>query len=108
MIIDKTGTITEGKPSVEKVGALKGFSEEEVLQYIVSLNQNSEHPLAEATVKYGNEKNFNSEASALKTTDFNSVTETPPETALRRGFLVWRARHRGTGGLPNVLRNLEY
>ena len=74
LIIDKTGTITEGKPSVEKVGALKGFSEEEVLQYIVSLNQNSEHPLAEATVKYGNEKNFNSEASALKTTDFNSVT----------------------------------
>lgn len=74
LIIDKTGTITEGKPSVEKVGALEGFSEEEVLQYIVSLNQNSEHPLAEATVKYGNEKNSNSEASALKTTDFNSFT----------------------------------
>lgn len=74
LIIDKTGTITEGKPSVEKVGSSEGFSEEEVLQYIVSLNQNSEHPLAEATVKYGNEKYSNSEASGLKTTDFNSVT----------------------------------
>ena len=70
LIIDKTGTITEGKPSVEKVVAAENFSEEEVLQYIVSLNQNSEHPLADATVKYGKEKN----SEAIKTTDFNSIT----------------------------------
>lgn len=70
LIIDKTGTITEGKPSVEKVGATEDFSEEKVLQYIVSLNQNSEHPLADATVKYGKEKN----SEVLKTTDFNAVT----------------------------------
>lgn len=70
LIIDKTGTITEGKPSVEKVGAAENISEEEVLQYIVSLNQNSEHPLADATVKYGKEKN----SEVLKTIDFNSVT----------------------------------
>ncbi|MCB0453693.1 MAG: HAD-IC family P-type ATPase, partial [Aequorivita sp.] len=70
LIIDKTGTITEGKPSVEKVGASEDSSEEEVLQYIVSLNQNSEHPLAEATVKYGKENN----SEVLITTDFNSVT----------------------------------
>ena len=70
LIIDKTGTITEGKPSVEKVGAGENFSEEEVLQYIVSLNQTSEHPLAEATVKYGKEK----KSEVLKTIDFNSVT----------------------------------
>jgi Cu2+-exporting ATPase len=74
LIIDKTGTITEGKPSVEKVGAAENVWEEEVLQYIVSLNQNSEHPLADATVKFGKEKNSNPEASGLKTTDFNSVT----------------------------------
>ncbi len=70
LIIDKTGTITEGKPSVEKVGASKDYSEEEVLQYIASLNSSSEHPLADATVKYGKEKN----AQFLKTSDFNSVT----------------------------------
>ncbi|HBC05383.1 MAG TPA: ATPase, partial [Aequorivita sp.] len=70
LIIDKTGTITEGKPSVEKVGFSEDFSEEEVLQYIVSLNHNSEHPLADATVKYGKDKN----SEVLKTTDFNSVT----------------------------------
>lgn len=70
LIIDKTGTITEGKPSVEKVGVAESYSEEEVLQYIVSLNQNSEHPLADATVKYGKEKN----SEVIKTNDFNSVT----------------------------------
>ncbi|WP_417200906.1 heavy metal translocating P-type ATPase [Bizionia sp.] len=71
LIVDKTGTITEGKPTVEKVGAFGNeYSEEKVLQYIVSLNSNSEHPLAEATVKYGKEKN----AELLKSTDFSAVT----------------------------------
>ncbi len=70
LIVDKTGTITEGKPSVEKIGFSENVSEEEVLQYIVSLNQNSEHPLADATVKYGKEQH----SEVLETTDFNSVT----------------------------------
>lgn len=71
LIIDKTGTITEGRPSVEKVGAThQDFSEKEVLQFIISLNQLSEHPLAEATVKYGKEQ----KSEMLKASDFNSVT----------------------------------
>ncbi|MEX0995836.1 MAG: heavy metal translocating P-type ATPase [Flavobacteriaceae bacterium] len=71
LIIDKTGTITEGKPTVEKIGTFNnGFSESEVLQYIVSLNHNSEHPLAEATVKYGKEQN----AQIIKSDNFNAVT----------------------------------
>ncbi|WP_310992485.1 heavy metal translocating P-type ATPase [Aequorivita marina] len=73
LIVDKTGTITEGKPSVEKVGTSTDFSEEEVLQYIVSLNRNSEHPLAEATVKYGKERGL-ADNSEYKTSNFNSVT----------------------------------
>ena len=71
LIIDKTGTITEGKPTVEKIGTFNtGFSETEVLQYIVSLNSNSEHPLAEATVKYGKEK----KAEVVKSDKFSAVT----------------------------------
>jgi Cu2+-exporting ATPase len=71
LIIDKTGTITEGKPSVEKVGVGSDlYSENDLLQYINALNQFSEHPLAEATVKYGKEKNVES----LKASDFISVT----------------------------------
>jgi cation transport ATPase len=75
LIIDKTGTITEGKPTVEKIGAFdNGLSESEVLQYIVSLNSNSEHPLAEATVKYGKEQNIRPEASGLRSENFTAVT----------------------------------
>lgn len=71
LIIDKTGTITEGKPTVEKVGSFnQGFSSNEVLQLIVSLNANSEHPLADATVKYGKEHN----AQILKSEKFSAVT----------------------------------
>jgi heavy metal translocating P-type ATPase len=69
LIIDKTGTITEGKPSVEKVGHQSAkYNENDVLQFMVSINQMSEHPLAEAIVKYGKEKQI----KTLKVTDFNS------------------------------------
>jgi len=71
LIVDKTGTITEGQPTVETVGVFGGnFSDNEVLQYIVSLNTNSEHPLAEATVKYGKEHNV----EILKSNNFSAVT----------------------------------
>ncbi len=71
LIVDKTGTITEGKPSVEKIGVLDGsYSESEVLQYVASVNSMSEHPLAEATVKYAKEKG----TELLKTENFKAVT----------------------------------
>ncbi|MGJ8732425.1 MAG: heavy metal translocating P-type ATPase [Cellulophaga sp.] len=71
LIVDKTGTITEGKPTVETVGAFSDtLNKNELLQYIVSLNANSEHPLAEATVKYGKEHN----AERIKSKNFSAVT----------------------------------
>ncbi|MDN3723934.1 heavy metal translocating P-type ATPase [Aequorivita sp. SDUM287046] len=71
LIVDKTGTITEGKPTVEKVGSFDNIlTDSEVLQYIVSLNSQSEHPLAEATVKYGKERQINT----LRAEGFNAVT----------------------------------
>ena len=56
LVIDKTGTITEGKPTVEQL-VVKGSDEKELLSAIASLNTNSEHPLAEAIVNYGKKKN---------------------------------------------------
>ena len=69
LITDKTGTLTEGKPSVEKIVSFSTIDENTVLQYLVSLNQYSEHPLAEAIMKYGGGKKV-----ALKAvTDFEAV-----------------------------------
>lgn len=68
LITDKTGTITEGKPSVEKIVALQ-YSEDELLQYIASLNQYSEHPLAQAVVKFAKAKNV----SLTKVDDFENI-----------------------------------
>ncbi|MFH4082189.1 heavy metal translocating P-type ATPase, partial [Acinetobacter baumannii] len=47
LIIDKTGTLTEGSPSFDKVFALSGYEENEVLRLAASLDQGSEHPLAD-------------------------------------------------------------
>jgi Cu+-exporting ATPase len=52
LITDKTGTITEGKPSVNIVFALEDGEEDYLLSLIASLNQGSEHPLAEAIVSF--------------------------------------------------------
>ncbi len=71
LIIDKTGTITEGKPTVEKIGVFNNdYTVDEALQFTVSLNNNSEHPLAAATVKYGKEQN----TEILKSEKFSAVT----------------------------------
>jgi Cu+-exporting ATPase len=69
LIVDKTGTITEGKPSVEKVISVNEIEENSLLQYIASLNQYSEHPLAEAIVNYGKSKNI----TIIKVNDFEAV-----------------------------------
>ncbi len=50
LIVDKTGTLTEGKPKFDRVVAAAGFDETEVLRLAASLDQGSEHPLAHAIV----------------------------------------------------------
>jgi P-type Cu2+ transporter len=50
VVLDKTGTLTEGEPSLTDVFALDGRSEEELLRLVAPAEKNSEHPLAEAIV----------------------------------------------------------
>lgn len=69
LIVDKTGTITEGKPSVEKVISTSSLKEEELLHFIASLNQYSEHPLAEAIVNYSKTK----KTPITKVNDFQAI-----------------------------------
>ena len=53
LITDKTGTLTEGRPTLEEPNVLEGFRETDVLEWICSLNQHSEHPIARAILQYG-------------------------------------------------------
>ncbi len=56
LIIDKTGTLTEGKPKLMVVVTAAGFEQNETLRLVASLEQSSEHPLASAIVKGAQEK----------------------------------------------------
>ncbi len=56
LIIDKTGTLTEGKPKLMEVVPFSGFEENEVLQLLASLEKSSEHPLASAIVNGAEER----------------------------------------------------
>ena len=58
--LDKTGTITKGEPQVTDVIPVDGVTAEELLLYAYSLEQKSEHPLAKAVLKCGQESNLTS------------------------------------------------
>jgi len=52
LVVDKTGTLTEGKPRVTSLRIVDGFDQKEIIRYASSLESVSEHPLAEALVEY--------------------------------------------------------
>ena len=56
LVVDKTGTLTEGKPRLVSVVPLAGWNETELLRLAASLEQQSEHPLAVAVVRGAKER----------------------------------------------------
>ncbi len=69
VVLDKTGTITKGKPELTNIVAATGFKEEAVLRYAAAVEHNSEHPLATAIVE-------GAKASSLvlpEASDFNAI-----------------------------------
>lgn len=70
IVLDKTGTLTEGKPRLVRIIAAPGFNETDILAVAASLERNSEHPLASAVLLAAKDKNLALEPVA----DFNSVT----------------------------------
>ena len=70
IVLDKTGTITEGKPEVVSVKWKEGVNEKELSDLLFSIEQQSEHPLAEAVVRYFKQKNI----QAIQLDSFESIT----------------------------------
>jgi Cu+-exporting ATPase len=70
MIVDKTGTLTEGRPVFDRAVGVEGASESEVLRLAASLDQGSEHPLAQAIVEAARSRSL----ALSPATDFESST----------------------------------
>ncbi|MES2195458.1 MAG: heavy metal translocating P-type ATPase [Pseudomonadota bacterium] len=70
LVVDKTGTLTEGKPKVVAIVAAAGFDEDEILRLAASVERASEHPLADAIVRSAKEKNLD----LSKVEEFDSPT----------------------------------
>ena len=70
LAVDKTGTITQGKPQVTGITSTSEFSEEAILRFAASINCHSEHPLAVAIVTAARSRNLDFEPAA----DYQSVT----------------------------------
>ncbi|MCK5002828.1 MAG: heavy metal translocating P-type ATPase [Gammaproteobacteria bacterium] len=70
LVVDKTGTLTEGKPKLVKLETVADFDVDEMLILVASLERSSEHPLAEAIVDAAQEQNL----TLLATDAFESVT----------------------------------
>ena len=70
VVVDKTGTLTEGKPRLTQVIPANGVSADDLLLTAASVEQNSEHPLAAAMVRGAKDRNV----KLHPVTDFNSIT----------------------------------
>ena len=102
LVVDKTGTLTEGKPRVTEIVTTGGMSEEDLLAAAAAAEQQSEHPLASAIVAGAKEKNLVLE----KISDFSSTTGGGVSAATARGrILVGKLvflRENGIGGLEDL------
>lgn len=70
LVVDKTGTLTEGKPKLVSVLSVPGFEDDEIIRLAASLERGSEHPLAEAIVEGAKEKGL----ELATTLNFESIT----------------------------------
>ncbi len=70
LVVDKTGTLTEGRPRLVKLIEHHGFAEEDLLRYAASVEQGSEHPLARSLVDAAKER----ELQLVEPDDFDSTT----------------------------------
>jgi Cu+-exporting ATPase len=70
LVIDKTGTLTEGRPRVTTLRTVSGFAEDDFLRCVAAVEKSSEHPLAASIVAAATERNLTLEPA----TDFESIT----------------------------------
>lgn len=97
VVMDKTGTLTKGKPSVTDIVESNGYGKGQVLCYAASAEKGSEHPLGEAIVNRALEENM----SLIDPKDFNAIAGHGIEATLEgRSLLLGNAKLMRDRGLP--------
>lgn len=89
LALDKTGTLTDGKPEVQKVIPLNGYTEEELLHRAAALEAPSEHPLARAILKYAASKGIQGERA-----EDIQITQGKGAEGTYQGTRYWIGSHR--------------
>ncbi|MFE8070235.1 heavy metal translocating P-type ATPase [Marinobacteraceae bacterium S3BR75-40.1] len=90
IVLDKTGTITEGHPAVTEIAVAEGESEDEVLRLAASVESPSEHPLAEAVVAAAQEKHLEpGKVSDFEALNGKGVQARLDDKTLRLGNRPW-------------------
>jgi Cu+-exporting ATPase len=98
LVIDKTGTLTEGKPKLVRVVAGDGFSEDEVVRLAAAVEQNSEHPLGRSVIENVKERNL----TLPDARDFQSETGQGVEAVVEsKRVLVGRRGYLAAGGVED-------
>jgi Cu+-exporting ATPase len=97
LVVDKTGTLTEGKPKVVAVVPAQGFDESEVLRLAASVERASEHPLARAVIESAAERGI----ALADAADFDAPTgKGVTGTVAGRKIALGNARFLGEIGIP--------
>ncbi|MGQ3889012.1 copper-transporting P-type ATPase [Legionella sp. CNM-1927-20] len=84
LVIDKTGTLTEGRPKLTEIIPLANYSADELLTFAANLEQNSEHPLAKAINKAALDKRIKIQNNAT----FNSITGKGVSASINDEFIL--------------------
>ncbi len=87
--LDKTGTLTEGRPRVLEVAPMNGHDERELLEIAMSLEARSEHPLAAAILEYGNARNL-----AVRAAENFQIVQGKGASGRLDGRSYWLGSHR--------------
>ncbi|MBT3216677.1 MAG: cadmium-translocating P-type ATPase [Candidatus Marinimicrobia bacterium] len=109
LVVDKTGTLTEGKPKITRIHTIDPVSESNLLQWTASVEKVSEHPLANAIVSEAQERDLPIETCS----DFNSLTGkgvhgVVNEKTISIGNLQWMNElHVDFGGLRDLATEMQ-
>ncbi len=95
LIVDKTGTLTEGKPRLVSVNPVEGWTEKELIHYAASVERGSEHPLAAAIVAEAEDRNID----LVEVEEFESITG--------NGTMGWIKNRRIALGNRRMMANID-